>query len=97
MLNGNRFLIQHITGKSVILAESISAAVSIRDRKLAVCAGRKVANALTVLKSLKNNALQRFTSILVDFSDRNVLFHDVGDHEKCGILAIVLNGKRRFI
>ncbi len=81
----------------MILAESISAAVSIRDRKLAVCAGRKVANALTVLKSLKNNALQRFTSILVDFSDRNVLFHDVGDHEKCGILAIVFNGKRRFI
>ena len=97
MLDGDRFLIQHITGKSVILAESISAAVSVGDRELAVRAGGKVANALTVLEALENNTLQRFTSILVNFSDRNVLFHDVGDHEKCGIFAVVFDGEYLFV
>ena len=97
MLDGDRFLIQHIAGKSVILLKGISAAVSIRNGKLAVCAGRKVADALTVLEALENNTLQRFTSILVNFSDRNVLFHDVGDHEKCGIFAVVFDGEYLFI
>ena len=97
MLDGDRFLIQHIAGKSVILLKGISAAVSIRNGKLAVCAGRKVADALTVLEALENNTLQRFTSILVNFSDRNVLFHDVGDHEKCGIFAVVFDGEHLFI
>ena len=97
MLDGDRFLIQHIAGKSVILLKGISAAVSIRNGKLAVRAGGKVANALTVLEALENNTLQRFTSILVNFSDRNVLFHDVGDHEKCGIFAVVFDGEYLFI
>ena len=46
---------------------------------------------------MENNTLQRFTSILVNFSDRNVLFHDVGDHEKCGIFAVVFDGEYLFI
>ena len=97
MLDGDRFLIQHVAGKSVILLEGVSAAVCVGNRKLAVRAGRKVADALAVLKALENNALQRFTSILVNFSDRNVLFHDVGDHEKCGIFAVVFDGEYLFI
>ena len=97
MLDGDRFLIQHIPGKSMIFLEGVCAAVRVGDRELAIRAGGKVANALTVLEALENNTLQRFTSILVNFSDRNVLFHDVGDHEKCGIFAVVFDGEYLFI
>ena len=57
MLDGDRFLIQHITCESVILLKGISAAVRIRNRELAVRAGGKVADALPVLEALEYNAL----------------------------------------
>ena len=97
MLNGDRFLIQHITGKSVILAESISAAVCVGDRELAVRAGGKVADALAVLEALENNTLQRFTSILVDLGDGNVLLHHIGNSEESRVLGIVFDGEHLFI
>ena len=97
MLDGDRFLIQHITGKSVILAESISAAVSIRNGELAVRAGGKVADALAVLKALENNALQRLAGILVDLGDGNILLHYIGNSEKGRILGIIFDGEYLFI
>ena len=97
MLDGDRFLIQHIPGESVILAESISAAVSIRNGKLAVRAGGKVANALTVLEALENNTLQRFTGILVNLGDGNVLLHHIGNSEESRVLGIVFDGEYLFI
>ena len=97
MLDGDRFLIQHIAGKSVILLKGISAAVSIRNGKLAVCAGRKVADALAVLETLENNTLQRFTGILVNLGDGNVLFHHIGNGEKGRILAVVFDGEYLFV
>ena len=97
MLDGDRFLIQHITSKSVILAESISAAVRVGDRELAIRAGRKVADALAVLETLENNTLQRFTGILVNLGDGNVLFHHIGNGEKGRILAVVFDGEYLFV
>ena len=97
MLDGDRFLIQHIPGESMIFLEGVCAAVCVGDRELAIRAGGKVADALAVLKALENNALQRFTGILVNLGDGNVLFHDVGDHEKCGIFAVVFDGEHLFI
>ena len=97
MLDGDWFLIQHIAGKSVILLKGISAAVSIRNGKLAVCAGRKVADALAVLKALENNALQRFTSILVNLGDGNVLLHHIGNSEESRVLGIVFDGEYLFV
>ena len=97
MLDGDWFLIQHIAGKSVILLKGISAAVSIRNGKLAVCAGRKVADALAVLKALENNALQRFTGILVNLGDGNILLHHIGNSEESRILAVVFDGEYLFI
>ena len=97
MLDGDRFLIQHIAGKSVILLKGISAAVSIRNGKLAVCAGRKVADALAVLEALENNTLQRFTGILVNLGDGNVLLHHIGNSEESRILAVVFDGEYLFI
>ena len=97
MLDGDRFLIQHIAGKSVILLKGISAAVSIRNGKLAVCAGRKVADALAVLEALENNTLQRFTGILVDLGDGNVLLHHIGNSEESRVLGIVFDGEYLFV
>ena len=97
MLDGDRFLIQHIPGESMIFAESISAAVCVGDRELAVRAGRKVADALAVLKALENNALQRFTSILVNLGDGNVLLHHIGNSEESRVLGIVFDGEYLFV
>ena len=97
MLDGDRFLIQHIPGKSVILLKGISAAVSIRNGKFAVRAGRKVADALTVLKALENNALQRLAGILVDLGDGNILLHYIGDGKESRILGIIFDGEYLFI
>ena len=97
MLDGDRFLIQHIPGESMIFAESISAAVCVGNREFTVCTGGKVADALAVLKALKNNALQRFTSILVNLGDGNVLLHHIGNSEESRILAVVFDGEYLFI
>ena len=97
MLDGDRFLIQHIPGKSVILLKGISAAVSIRNGELAVRTGRKIADALTVLEALENNTLQRFTGILVDLGDGNVLLHHIGNSEESRVLAVILDRKDLFI
>ena len=97
MLDGDRFLIQHIAGKSVILLKGISAAVSIRNGKLAVRAGGKVADALAVLKALENNALQRLAGILVDLGDGNVLLHHIGNSEESRVLAVVFDSEHLFI
>lgn len=78
MLDGDRFLIQHITRQRVILLEGVSAAVGVGDRELAVRAGGKVADALAVLKALENNALQRLAGILVDLGDGNILLITLG-------------------
>ena len=97
MLDGNRFLIQHITGKSMILLEGVSAAVCVGNRKLAVRTGRKIADALAVLKALENNALQRLAGILVDLGDGNVLLHHIGNSEESRVLGIVFDGEHLFV
>ena len=97
MLDGDRFLIQHITRQRVILLEGVSAAVSIRNGKLAVRAGGKVADALAVLEALENNTLQRFTGILVNLGDGNVLLHHIGNSEERRVLGIVFDGEYLFI
>ena len=81
----------------MILLEGVSAAVSIRNGKLAVRAGGKVANALTVLEALENNTLQRFTGILVNLGDGNVLLHHIGNSEESRVLGIVFDGEYLFI
>ena len=97
MLNGDRFLIQHITGKSMILLEGVCAAVSVGDREFTVCAGGKVANALAVLEALEYNALQRLAGILVNLSDGNILLHHIRNSEERRVLGIVLNGEYLFV
>lgn len=81
----------------MILLEGISAAVSIRNGELAVRTGRKIADALAVLKALENNALQRLAGILVDFGDGNVLLHHIGNSEESRVLGIVFDGEYLFV
>ena len=46
---------------------------------------------------MENNTLQRFTGILVNLGDGNVLFHHIGNGEKGRILAVVFDGEYLFI
>ena len=46
---------------------------------------------------MENNTLQRFTGILVNLGDGNVLLHHIGNSEESRVLGIVFDGEYLFI
>ena len=77
----------------MILFEGISTRLGIRNGESTICAGGKVANALTIAASLENNTLQRLAGVLVDLLDGNIFLQLVRNGEEGRILRIILNGE----
>ena len=86
MLYDNRFLAQRVSCQRVALVKYISTIVCIRKREFAIRSGRIESNRFAVTKSLKYDALHRFTSIFVDFGYRHIFFHRVGNCEEGRLL-----------